>query len=40
MSISNLKMPEGVVLEESSYSTTYGKFTLQPFRKRLRCYIR
>ena len=33
MSISNLKMPEGVVLDESSYSSTYGKFTLQPLER-------
>ncbi len=33
MSLSNLKMPEAVVLDESSYSNTYGKFLLQPLER-------
>ena len=33
MSISYLKMPENVVLDESSYSNTYGKFSLQPLER-------
>lgn len=33
MSVSYLKMPEAVVLDESSYSNTYGKFSLQPLER-------
>ncbi len=33
MSFSNLKMPENVVLDEQSFSNTYGKFTLQPLER-------
>ncbi len=33
MSVSYLKMPENVVLDESSYSNTYGKFSLQPLER-------
>jgi DNA-directed RNA polymerase subunit alpha len=33
MSVSYLKMPENVNLDESSYSNTYGKFSLQPLER-------
>ena len=33
MSLSYLKMPEAVVLDESSYSNNYGKFVLQPLER-------
>ncbi len=33
MSVSNLKMPEAVVLDESSYTNTYGRFILQPLER-------
>lgn len=33
MSVSYLKMPENVVLDESSYTNTYGKFSLQPLER-------
>ena len=33
MSVSNLKMPEAVVLDESSYTNTFGKFILQPLER-------
>ncbi len=33
MTVSNLKMPEAVVLDETSYTNTYGKFTLQPLER-------
>jgi len=33
MSNTNLKMPEGVVLDEASYTASYGKFTLQPLER-------
>lgn len=33
MSNSFLKMPEKVVLDEATYSNTYGKFTLQPLER-------
>jgi len=33
MSVSYLKMPEAVVLDESSYSNTFGKFSLQPLER-------
>jgi len=33
MSVSYLKMPEAVVLDESSYSNTFDKFSLQPLER-------
>lgn len=33
MSVSNLKMPEAVVLDESTYTNTYGRFVLQPLER-------
>lgn len=33
MNQSNLKMPEAVVLDEGTYSNTYGKFVLQPLER-------
>jgi DNA-directed RNA polymerase subunit alpha len=33
MSVSNLKMPENVVLDETSYTNTFGRFTLQPLER-------
>lgn len=33
MSVSNLKMPEAVVLDEISYTNTFGKFSLQPLER-------
>ncbi len=33
MSSSYLKMPEAVILEDSSYSPTFGRFTLQPLER-------
>lgn len=33
MSNTNLKMPEGVVLDEATYTASYGKFTLQPLER-------
>ncbi len=33
MSVSNLKMPEAVVLDESSYTNTFGRFILQPLER-------
>lgn len=33
MSISSLKMPESVVLDESNYTNSYGRFTLQPLER-------
>ncbi len=33
MSGSNLKMPEAVVLDESSYTNTFGRFILQPLER-------
>lgn len=33
MSVSYLKMPEAVVLDESTYTNTYGKFFLQPLER-------
>ena len=33
MSVSNLKMPEAVVLDESSYTNTFGRFVLQPLER-------
>jgi len=33
MTVTNLKMPEAVVLDESSYSNTFGRFLLQPLER-------
>ncbi len=33
MSVSNLKMPESVVLDETSYTNNSGKFILQPLER-------
>ncbi len=33
MSVSYLKMPEAVVLDETTYTNTYGKFNLQPLER-------
>jgi len=33
MSVSNLKMPEAVVLDESNYTNTFGRFSLQPLER-------
>ncbi len=33
MSVSYLKMPDAVVLDETSYTNTYGKFSLQPLER-------
>jgi len=33
MSTSNIKMPDAVVLDESSYSNTFGRFFLQPLER-------
>ncbi len=33
MSVSYLKMPEAVVLDETSYTNTFGKFFLQPLER-------
>lgn len=33
MSVPSLKMPESVVLDESNYTNSYGRFTLQPLEK-------
>lgn len=33
MSVSNMKMPESVVLDESTYTNTYGKFVVQPLER-------
>ncbi len=33
MSNTNLKMPEGVILDEGSYTSSYGKFSLQPLER-------
>ncbi len=33
MSLSYLKMPDAVVLDEASYTNTFGKFTLQPLER-------
>ena len=33
MSVSNLKMPEAVVLDETSYTNNFGRFTLQPLER-------
>jgi DNA-directed RNA polymerase subunit alpha len=33
MSITNLKMPEAVILDESNFSETFGRFSLQPLER-------
>jgi DNA-directed RNA polymerase subunit alpha len=33
MSVSSLKMPEAVVLDEANYTNSFGKFTLQPLER-------
>ena len=33
MSISYLKMPDTVVLDETSYTNTFGKFSLEPLER-------
>ena len=33
MSVLNLKMPESVVLDETTFNSTYGKFTVQPLER-------
>lgn len=33
MSISSLKMPEAVVLDEANYTNSFGRFTLQPLER-------
>jgi len=33
MSVSSLRIPDLVVLDESSYTNTYGKFLLQPLER-------
>ena len=33
MSVTYLKMPETVVLDEVSYKNTFGKFSLQPLER-------
>lgn len=33
MTTSTIQMPEGIVLDEASYSTTFGRFIIQPFEK-------
>lgn len=33
MSVSYLKMPENVLIDETNYSTTYGKFIIQPLER-------
>jgi DNA-directed RNA polymerase subunit alpha len=33
MSLSHLKMPDSVILDEASYTNTYGKFSLQPLER-------
>lgn len=33
MSQSNLRMPESVVLDESTYSDTFGRFYLEPLER-------
>ena len=33
MSISYLKMPDTVVLDEASYTNTFGKFSLEPLER-------
>lgn len=33
MSLTHLKMPDQVLLDETSYTNTYGKFTLQPLER-------
>ena len=33
MTLTNIQMPDGIVLDEASYSTTYGRFIIQPLEK-------
>ena len=33
MSLSHLKMPDSVILDEATYTNTYGKFALQPLER-------
>jgi len=33
MNLPNLKMPEGIELDESTYTSTYGKFSVQPLER-------
>ena len=33
MSVSNLKMPDTVVLDEANYTNTFGRFSLQPLER-------
>jgi DNA-directed RNA polymerase subunit alpha len=33
MSVTQIKMPEAVVLDESSFSNTFGRFILQPLER-------
>lgn len=33
MSVSNLKMPDTIVLDEASYTNTFGRFSLQPLER-------
>ena len=33
MSLVNFQMPEGIVLDETSHSTTFGRFIVQPLEK-------
>lgn len=33
MSVSFIKMPENVVLDEVNYSNTFGRFSLQPLER-------
>ena len=33
MSVSSLKMPEAVVLDEANYTNSFGRFTLQPLER-------
>jgi DNA-directed RNA polymerase subunit alpha len=33
MSVTNLKMPEAIILDETNYSNTFGRFSLQPLER-------
>jgi DNA-directed RNA polymerase subunit alpha len=33
MTMTTIQMPDGIVLDEASYSTTYGRFIIQPLEK-------
>jgi len=33
MSVSSLRMPESVVLDEANYTNSFGRFTLQPLER-------